>query len=591
MQATDIRRPDHFHRVVDCQWACPAHTPVPEYIRLIAAGRYADAYMVNWHSECVPRHSRAHLRPSVRAGVPARPRRGEPGGAARAGRDLPPEARRRRLQGRHSRPHAAAAGAHERQARGLHRRRPGLADSGARPCPSRLRGHCLRPGPEGRRDDPHADPALPAARGSDRRGNRLRARPRGRVPGRRAHRFDEATAGRGLRRGVRRFGRAARPRPRRSRPPGGAMRRSMSASTGCRRCRSDTSPRSAGASSCSAAATPRWTAAAPHAPRRRRRQGHRPLRLRRNEGLAVGEGGRDARGHPDPQLPRAQGVPARQRPADRHELREGQGGVRRARPGVRWYRPASPSSNSTATKCWSRSARKTRSRGSSATAASSSTGPACRCSTRRRCSRRGRNVFFGGDAALGPKNIIWAVAQGHDAAISIDKLLNGEDVRERPAPGVTLVSQKMGIHEWSYDNEVAPDTRFKVPWRDVNAGAAQHQGRGRARLRRADRVEGSAALPELRRADRVHRPAVHRVRCLRRHLPDRLHHVSPPTVRKPELRQRLRRPAVQCRAAAVRLGGAEDRPRDGQGRGRLPALRACARSAARPAPGTCRSSC
>jgi len=79
-----------------------------------------------------------------------------------------------------------------------------------------------------------------------------------------------------------------------------------------------------------------------------------------------------------------------------------------------------------------------------------------------------RNVFFGGDAALGPKNIIWAVAQGHDAAISIDKLLNGEDVRERPAPGVTLVSQKMGIHEWSYDNEVAPDSRFKVPWRDVN---------------------------------------------------------------------------------------------------------------------------
>jgi formate dehydrogenase beta subunit len=76
-------------------------------------------------------------------------------------------------------------------------------------------------------------------------------------------------------------------------------------------------------------------------------------------------------------------------------------------------------------------------------------------------------VFFGGDAALGPKNIIWAVAQGHDAAISIDKYLNGADVTQRPAPGVTLVSQKMGIHEWSYDNEVAPDTRNKVPWRDV----------------------------------------------------------------------------------------------------------------------------
>ncbi|MBS0447847.1 MAG: FAD-dependent oxidoreductase [Proteobacteria bacterium] len=79
------------------------------------------------------------------------------------------------------------------------------------------------------------------------------------------------------------------------------------------------------------------------------------------------------------------------------------------------------------------------------------------------------NVFFGGDAALGPKNIIWAVAQGHAAAISIDKFLHGEDVRERPAPGVTLVSQKMGIHEWTYDNAVSNDLRHKVPWRDVNA--------------------------------------------------------------------------------------------------------------------------
>lgn len=77
-------------------------------------------------------------------------------------------------------------------------------------------------------------------------------------------------------------------------------------------------------------------------------------------------------------------------------------------------------------------------------------------------------VFFGGDAALGPKNIIWAVAQGHDAAVSIDKFLHGEDIRARPAPGTSLLSQKMGIHEWSYDNEVATDARHKVPWRDVN---------------------------------------------------------------------------------------------------------------------------
>ena len=75
-------------------------------------------------------------------------------------------------------------------------------------------------------------------------------------------------------------------------------------------------------------------------------------------------------------------------------------------------------------------------------------------------------IFFGGDAAFGPKNIIWAVAHGHDAAVSIDKMLNGEDMNERPAPGVTLVSQKMGIHEWSYDNDVSPEQRYKVPWQD-----------------------------------------------------------------------------------------------------------------------------
>jgi NADPH-dependent glutamate synthase beta subunit-like oxidoreductase len=77
-----------------------------------------------------------------------------------------------------------------------------------------------------------------------------------------------------------------------------------------------------------------------------------------------------------------------------------------------------------------------------------------------------KNVFFGGDAAFGPKNIIWAVAHGHDAAISIDKLLHGEDVRERPSPIVNLSSQKMGIHEWSYDNAISPDLRYAVPWKD-----------------------------------------------------------------------------------------------------------------------------
>ena len=54
MAPTDVTDPNYFHKVVDCQWACPAHTPVPEYIRLIAAGRYSDAYMINWHSNVFP---------------------------------------------------------------------------------------------------------------------------------------------------------------------------------------------------------------------------------------------------------------------------------------------------------------------------------------------------------------------------------------------------------------------------------------------------------------------------------------------------------------------------------------------------------
>ncbi|GAB5449687.1 MAG: FAD-dependent oxidoreductase [Halioglobus sp.] len=72
-------------------------------------------------------------------------------------------------------------------------------------------------------------------------------------------------------------------------------------------------------------------------------------------------------------------------------------------------------------------------------------------------------VFFGGDAAFGPENIITAVAHGHQAAVSIDLFCNGEDVANRPAPGVTLSSQKMGVHEWSYDNAIETDQRYVVP--------------------------------------------------------------------------------------------------------------------------------
>ena len=72
-------------------------------------------------------------------------------------------------------------------------------------------------------------------------------------------------------------------------------------------------------------------------------------------------------------------------------------------------------------------------------------------------------VFFGGDAAFGPENIITAVAHGHQAAISIDLFCRGEAVSERPPPFVNLASQKMGVHEWSYDNAVETDQRYVVP--------------------------------------------------------------------------------------------------------------------------------
>src|SRR5690606_33690848 len=78
------------------------------------------------------------------------------------------------------------------------------------------------------------------------------------------------------------------------------------------------------------------------------------------------------------------------------------------------------------------------------------------------------DVFFGGDAAFGPENIITAVAHGHQAAVSIDLYCQGESVAQRPAPMTNLYSTKMGIHEWSYDNFVVEDPRYAVPHADKN---------------------------------------------------------------------------------------------------------------------------
>src|SRR6266853_1163688 len=137
MKPTDISAPDYFHKVVDCQWACPAHTPVPEYIRLIAEGRYSDAYMINW---------RSNVFPGILGRTCDRPWR------------------------------------------------PRLADRGPRSRAARLPLHGVRFRPEGRRHDADADSEIPAAGFGDRRGNRLHPQSRHRVQGRHAHRQPEEAA-------------------------------------------------------------------------------------------------------------------------------------------------------------------------------------------------------------------------------------------------------------------------------------------------------------------------------------------------------------------------------------------------------------
>ena len=210
----DVGNPDYYHRVVDCQWACPAHTNVPEYIRLIAQGRFTDAYMLNRESNVFPGHPRPHLRSAVRAGVPAHPRRRQ------AGRDLPAEARRRgshRGDITHLLPTAPAA--EERQEGRADRRRPGLADRRQRPDAARLSGHDLREAAAARRADAHQHPGVPPARAGAGRGDRLHHRHGRRRPLQHAGRQPEGAA-RHRASSTRCSSAAARRRARSSRFPG-----------------------------------------------------------------------------------------------------------------------------------------------------------------------------------------------------------------------------------------------------------------------------------------------------------------------------------------------------------------------------------
>ena len=181
-------------------------------------------------------------------------------------------------------------------------------------------------------------------------------------------------------------------------------------------------------------------------------------------------------------------------------------------------------------------------------------------------------VFFGGDAAFGPKNIIWAVAHGHDAAISIDKLSRGDDLRDRPAPTFLLISQKMGIHEWSYDNAITPEKRHKVPLKDTVIALKS------IKVEVELGFDARLAWSEAQRCLNCDVQTVFTdklcIEC------DACVDICPMDCitftedgDEAELRTQAARAGAEFRAGSVSLRRTEDRPGHGQGRGRLPALR------------------
>ena len=181
-------------------------------------------------------------------------------------------------------------------------------------------------------------------------------------------------------------------------------------------------------------------------------------------------------------------------------------------------------------------------------------------------------VFFGGDAAFGPKNIIWAVAHGHDAAISIDNHCQGVPVAQRPAPHVNLMSQKMGIHEWSYDNAIHNDKRYRVPLKDTVI--ALRDIRAEVELG-FDRRVGYAEAQRCLNCD-VETVFAGKL-CIEC---DACVDICPMDCITFTARRRRGRPAHaaqrargESRAGPLRGGRAQDRPRDGEGRGHVPALR------------------
>ena len=469
MQATDIDTPDYFHKVVDCQWACPAHTPVPEYIRLIAAGRYTDAYMVNWASNVFP-------------GILGRT----------CDRPCEPACRRGRVEeAQAAKPEPVAICRLKRVAADF--KDNDISDRFPRPALQKnsKRIACVGAGPAAltvARDLAPLGYAVTVFDGDAKAGGMIRSQiPRFRLP---EAVIDEET-GYVLKLGVE-FRAGTRIESMRSLLAEGWD--AVFVGSGAPRGRDLSIPGRA-----QAAAHIRigidWLASVSF--------GHVTSIAKRVIVLGGGNtamdccrsakrlGGDDVKVIVRSPFDEMKASPWEKEDAA-HEnipildclvptafLHQGGKLTGMSFDTVRAVRDANGRRQLVSTGAaeqvfacdevlvavgqenafpWIER---------DAGIAFDEHGMPALDAVTLQSSRP--NVFFGGDAALGPKNIIWAVAQGHAAAISIDKFLHGEDVRVRPAPGVTLISQKMGIHQWSYDNAVSIDTRHKVPWRDVNA--------------------------------------------------------------------------------------------------------------------------
>ena len=304
MQPTDVSDPSYFHKVVDCQWACPAHTPVPEYIRKIAAGDYNGAYMINWKSNVFP-------------GILGRT----------CDRPCEPACRRGRLE------EQPVAICRLKRVAADHKQDIAALLPGAPAKRNGKRVACVGAGPASltvARDLAAVGYEVVVFDSDTRAGGMMRSQiPKFRLPDEvideevgyalstggqfvAERRIDSLKAlhGRRLRRDLRRLRRAARAQPRYSRPPRSGKqhpyRHRLAGERFVWPCLVDRPARGrAGRRQHGDGLLPDGAA-----PRRRRGQGRRALRLRRDEGLAVGKGRRDARGRRDPQFPRAQGVHA-----------------------------------------------------------------------------------------------------------------------------------------------------------------------------------------------------------------------------------------------------------------------------------------